>query len=182
MKVYGPGMAGNFSGDLVSISDKSGRLFEFFIMNSIDGKFLKFSTPRGEAQERLAKEAIKNLDYLEGNIGIPIFSLKARDLFQKEFPDEVEFYDIDILVQGDTLKFSLCKTKLFLDLLDENLTSFRLLQDGSRIITGAVYRTAFERSFYIARDRNYLERWVVSERFVKFCEINKLAIVFGKPI
>ncbi|EEE6745591.1 hypothetical protein CBJ05_004788, partial [Salmonella enterica subsp. enterica serovar Westhampton] len=70
-------------------------MFDFFIQNKGDGRFLRYTKPRGYAQDNFSVAKIKKADYLPVIIGIPVFfSEKAKNIFEKIISDEVSFMNV----------------------------------------------------------------------------------------
>ncbi|QKZ02422.1 imm11 family protein [Pseudomonas eucalypticola] len=168
-------------GALISLRDVKGRLSKFFIWNEIDGGFLKFTVPRGEAQAGITPRRLQVVDYLETDIGIPVFSRKAKDRLLEVAPGEVEFYECVVVCKGEEYSFFLGKILKYLPLIDEQRSTFRLLAEGERLLDDAVYKDGTIAEFYMARDREFCERLVVSSQFVELCKQGGLEVGFSKP-
>ncbi|WAH58658.1 DUF1629 domain-containing protein [Pseudomonas sp.] len=181
MKLFGIESLVSNVGGLISLPDSRGRLSKFFIWNEIDGKFLNFTVPRGEAQADVIPRRLQTVDYLESDIGIPIFSQKARDRLLEVAPGEVEFYECVVVCKGKEYSFFLGKILKYQPLIDEQRSTFRLLAEGERLLDEAVYQDAKVTDFYMARDREFCERLVVSSQFVELCKQDGLEVGFSKP-
>lgn len=180
MKLYYLKSVAKSGGDLVAISDGKNRISGYFIWDANDGKFLHFTKIHGVAQERLTEAEIAGVDYLECVISVPIFSKKARDIFEKAVPDEFEFHDILIDAQGKASIFYLCKCLRKINVINKQASVYRPLTDGSLILSQPVLRAQLDEDFYIARDRDEPQLLVVSEKFEKLCRENSLQIDFVK--
>lgn len=178
MKLYFLLGVANAGGDVVTISDKQGRIAGYFIWGKNDGKFLKFTALEGVAQENLTEAEILKSDYLDCIISVPIFSHRARTVFENTIPGELEFHDISILVGNKKVKFFLGKCLRSAAVLNKLASEYRPLTDGSLILSRPVLREKCDADFYIARDRDEPQILVVSEKFVKLCQENKLGIDF----
>lgn len=179
MKFYSLDMELRTKGALVELSDPAGRLSRYFIWNDGDGKFLNFTKSRGIAQDPLAEDDLKSLDFLQSNIDIPIFSKKAKLIFEIELPDEMEFHEITISSGLQEHLFFLAKIKTRLDLVDEARSSFRPSRGEDPIITKAAFKESISVDFGIARDSKNLEEWVVTDKFTEICRKFKLNIFFS---
>ncbi|EDW7723723.1 hypothetical protein GTR06_003174 [Salmonella enterica] len=92
-------------GNLINFPDNKGRLFDFFIQNKGDGRFLRYTKPRGYAQDNFSVAKIKKADYLPAIIGIPVLSEKAKNIFEKIIPDEMSFMNVLLNVMVMRLSF-----------------------------------------------------------------------------
>ncbi|CNE61280.1 Uncharacterised protein [Yersinia nurmii] len=121
-------------------------------------------------------------DFLPANIGIPIFSEKAMGAIRDFIPESVKGVECIISCEGRQVTYNLCWVGVYLNLVDEEKSSFRTLSDGDKILTKAIYKSDFQYDFMIARDAEFKERLVVSQGFVDFCHSKKLNVNFGEPI
>lgn len=169
-------------GDIIVLPDKKGMLAEFFIWNEGDGNFLQFSKLRAQAQGGVKWSAMRTADYLRANIGIPIFSAKAREFLTHRIPNDLQFYECEISCEGREEVFFICKVMKYMKLVDGQRSSFRTLSEGEKILNNVVYRNDLDEDFYIARDVEFCERLVVSEKFVDLCQSERLHIEFGNPL
>jgi hypothetical protein len=170
----------NTNGDLISLNDKGGRLSAYFIWNDGDGKFLNFKRPHGDAQERIRLADLQGADYIEGDIGVPIFSSRAKEFIDREFPGEMVFHEISIDCRSESIIFYLGKTMKYEKLIDESKSVFRTLPDGDKILTKPAYVELKEATFGLARDVVYSENMVVSQKFVEIAQWDNLRIKFSK--
>ncbi|MCL6353306.1 hypothetical protein [Pectobacterium polaris] len=182
MKLYSLESPIESGGDVVDINDSKGRISSYFIWNEGNGSFLKFTTPQGVAQKNIKYSDISEVDFLSANIGVPIFSEKAMHEINNFIPEIIEWAKIVISCNGDDVIYNLCKVNNFLDLIDKENSLFRILSDGDRILSKAVYKKDLKDDFIIARDINFKERLVVSQSFVDFCHSRNIKISFDVQI
>jgi hypothetical protein len=74
------------------------------------------------------------------------------------------------------------KALLYLPLVDTQRSEFTTLTDGRPLLRKAAYRTTFDLDFSIARDQEFCERLVVSQKFVDLCRREALRVDFAEPI
>ncbi|QGZ40050.1 hypothetical protein IP92_05596 [Pseudoduganella flava] len=160
--------------DPIVLRDGSSRLYDYFVTDSIPGKFLQYTTAVGRAGEYLSKNEIGRWDYLKANNPIPIFTERAKSALLIAAPDEVEFHPLKTDVHGVEMRFWLCKVKIYCDLVDESRSTSRPLAGAGNIIDKIVYRKRFDMPFHIARDRAHPFLVVVSEQFVSLCRAKGL--------
>ncbi|SUB84233.1 Uncharacterised protein [Pragia fontium] len=158
----------NWNGGLIDFSNAKSRLSSFFIWNEGDGRFLHYSKPKGKAQISFQRDKLINSDYLPANIGIPLFSKKAKDVFEKRISSEMSFYECSVECEGSDELFFLCKVENYLSIIDEEQSSFRQLLDGTKLIDIPSYKC--DELFFIARDKVFCERLIVSQKFVDTCD------------
>ncbi|QGZ40037.1 hypothetical protein IP92_05903 [Pseudoduganella flava] len=165
-------------GDLVTLNDTRGRLSAYFIWDEGDGSFLKFKPLRAEAQEFITELQVQAADCLDADVGIPIFSEKARDVFARDIPDELDFYAITVAVRSASCRFYLAKTNVYRNLVDEERSTFRAMRDGGKLLQVAAYRSDIAPDFAIARDATYRERLVATRKMIDIIGANGLAIAY----
>lgn len=181
MKIFQLQTTAEAEGDLVSFGgDRSGRMMSYFISNIGNGKFLKFAKLQAKAQEFLTSHMISNSDFLEADISIPIFSIKAASILSDEIPEQCEFYPVFIDVHGEELEFRLCKIKIYTELINTARSSWIKISDETSLIDQPVFFSSFKHQFLIARDKENPSYWVVSKSFVELCLRHGLSIQFGE--
>lgn len=178
MKLYFLYSRANANGDRVVVSDKQDRIAGYLIWNTNDGKFLNFITIQGRGQDYLTASEIRNADYLDCVISVPIFSKSAREVFKAEFPEEIDFHPISVMADTDKFDFFIGKSHKYLNILNKKESEYRPMADGSPVLSIPVLEKNFDEDFYIARDRDEPQILVVSQKFVDLCEKHKVNIGF----
>lgn len=77
---------------------------------------------------------LKKADYLPVIRGIPVFSEKAKNIFEKIIPDEMSFYECIIECDGGETIFFIGKVNDYLTLINNKKSSYRKLSDNRNII------------------------------------------------
>ncbi|MEQ4618770.1 MAG: DUF1629 domain-containing protein [Corticimicrobacter sp.] len=167
-------------GDVIDIRDPKGRISSYFIWGEGDGAFLGFTTLEGIAQENIEYSNLLEADYLSANIGVPVFSERAMREIEEFAPGSLEWARIRIACEEHVTDFYLCRTNDFLDIVDKEASSFRMLRDGDFILEKAVYKGNPGDGFLIVRDSEFKTQMLVSRRFMDFCRERKLKIDFRK--
>jgi hypothetical protein len=169
-------------GSIFDLFDPKGRIASFFIWGEGDDKQFRFSKPKAVAQQPITLQAILKSDYLTANIGVPLFSEKARSVLSAHIPDELQFYECVVQCQGQQTTFFLGKTLRYMPLVDQQQSEFRTLTGGEKILSKAAFREDTANQFFIARDVEFQERLVVSQKFVDLCRFERLNVEFSEPI
>lgn len=164
-----------WEGDLINFPDSKGRLFDFFIQNKGDGRFLQYTKPRGYAQDNFSVAKIKKADYLPVIMGIPVFSEKAKNIFERKIPDEMSFYECIIECDGDETIFFIGKVNSYLPLVNNDKSSYRKLSDNRNVICKPFFD--YQGTFFIARDEVYSHYLVVSGGFVEICKKENIKMI-----
>lgn len=81
-------------------------------------------------------------------------------------------------VNGKKTNFFICKTVKYLSIIDCDASHYRTLSDGTAILTQPVFKRSISEEFHIARDIKEKQVVVVSEKFRKHCDENRLSIAF----
>ena len=181
MKIFELKTTAQAEGDLVSFGgDRSGRLMNYFVRDIGDGKFLRFTRLQAKAQELLTSDVMKSADFIDADISIPIFSIKAAEMLMAEIPEQCEFYPLFIDVRGEEVEFRLCKIKVYTNLINAERSSWVTLSEDTRLIDQPVFFSSFKHPFLIARDQAHPGYWAVSTSFVELCLRHGLAVRFGE--
>jgi hypothetical protein len=166
------------TGERVDFKDPKRRLFGYFMWDTNDGKFLTHTTPRGVAQEGIAPADVARADYLDINIGIPVFSPKAVEIFRGSMADEMTFHPCVVECEGQDFPFFFGRINKRVALVDKARSTFRSLTDGEHVLSGAVFRSTFDEDFLIARDVEFPEQMAVTSAFRDLSLQHQLAIDF----
>ena len=154
------------------------RLFNYFISNSNDGKFLKYTTPVGIAQEDMRESDLEKLDYLDAVIGIPIFSERFVETLGSLLAQEAEFHPAEIICKRKTKTFYLTRIIRFEEWIDRDKSDYVTLDDGVKILSSTnVVTKNVQSEFYLARDTVHTN-WVASEKLKRLAEQYKMNMVF----
>lgn len=163
---------------LINFSGNNDRLVRYFVLNKDDGKFLQFSKVSGTAQKNLQDADLEICDYLQGIVGIPIVSERFVEKLAPVLEEQVTFFPIEVKAKDKTLTFFLTKINNYMDLIDYEKSGFRLLEDGTKILsTPRIIKQSLQ-EYYIARDKKTMSEWIVSEKLKTLVERHKLKMKF----
>ena len=178
MKVYNLLTTVNHSLAIIDFKDGSGRIFDYFILNEGDGRFLNFTRPVALAQSGYTPSNITGTDFINANIGIPVFSARFKEQMEEELRNNLQFVECTVKCQNQDFLFYMGKINTFIDLVDKERSAYRTLTDGTPILSRTVYLEEFEQPFLMARDKEENALAVVSETFKKLIEDKNLRIDF----
>ncbi|MGK6353391.1 imm11 family protein [Parapedobacter sp. DT-150] len=163
---------------VVDFKDGSSRLFDYFVLDKGDGRFLDFAKPTAIAQSGYTKRNITSTDFVKASIGIPIFSVDFKDKLEAELKDDLLFFECTVNCQGEAFPFYAGKVLRYISLIDRERSTFRTLSDGSSLPAKAVYREDIPEPFLVARDTDFPSRFAVSTVFRKLVEAHGLKVGF----
>lgn len=163
---------------LIVFQGNTDRLFDYFVRDAIDGEFLNYVELKGTAQEGMKEEDLEKCDFLSGIVGIPIFSERFVEKFSSLLNQECMFYPIEIKCKNRVKTFYLTKINCYQEWIDYDNSGFRILVDGSKMLTKPIVTKVFRNEFYLTRDKITKSRWVASEKLKKFVEEHKLNVEF----
>ena len=117
---------------LIEFQKQTDRLFDFFLLDSINGDFLNHIKLKGFSQEDMNEEDLEKCDFLRGVINIPIFSERFVAQFSSLLKHEVAFYPIEIKCKERVKLFYLAKINKHLRWIDYDKSGSRILFDGTK--------------------------------------------------
>ena len=166
----------NFGPNVFNIKDGSNRIFDFFILNKNNGKFLEFTKPILSTPEEMDLSKIKETDFYPVNISVPLFSERAYEFLSSTLINEVLFFECETANFSLDQKLFLAKIINYLPLIDKEKTEYRTLRDGDKIPISYTIKLVKTDNydFLIARDIEYPSLVVVSEEFVSIYKKNDL--------
>lgn len=156
----------------ISLDDK---IFAFFIMNQgveeeIEKTELEFILGKGYTLENIEKT-----DYIF-TFSALLFSKKFVDSIGEILKKEMQFFPCKLICNDVALDWYVAKIIHRFPVVDKELSVYRSLTDGKRILHSAKYRKDIEEQFYVARDSESITYFVVSDLFKNLCEKNGLMI------
>lgn len=164
----------------INITDKSGKITNYFINDTGDGKFLDFTKVKinsiGYDEEKISKT-----DLLGISLGIPIFSKKAKDKLEEILLDEIEFFESELNINQNNIICFSGKIKKKVELIDKNKSRFRTSTTGSQFLIKPILKENIEMDFYIAKDKDFPSYFYVSEKFIDLITENILKIKYSTP-
>ena len=111
------------------------RLFDYFVLNEGDGRFLNHTTVVAQAQDGLSADLVRSADFLEGVAGPPIFSAAFVAATRAELADELEFHRCVVRCQGAEFDgFFVAKVMTYLPLIDPERSRFVTLDSGTALL------------------------------------------------
>lgn len=163
---------------IVDFKDSQSRLFDFFVKSEGDGVFLKHVTPVGIAQEGYNKHSLAETDYVHSSNNIPVFSARFVEKIGVLLQDDLEFHQCTILCEDESFLFFLGKTKKYIEMIDYDLSEYRLSTESSRSLSRITFKRNFDESFFIARDKEYNTYLSTTEDFKELTDNAGLNIYF----
>jgi len=164
---------------IIDISKNDHQIFDFFVSCTDNGNFLKSTRLTAKAQNGYTRSNIMTADYLNASISAPVFSKRFVDILGEQVKEDVDFFECFVQCQGEESLFYVGKVKKFIpNLIDQEKSLYMTLAGGKRILKRAVFNKRVVTPFFLARDREFKTRWVVSDEFRDLVNANKLAINF----
>jgi hypothetical protein len=155
------------------------KYYEFFIEQKGDGKFLNYTTVKFKAQEGYTVDNIEMEDFINCTTPIPIFSEHFVNSVSKYLADDISFYPCIIICEGKIFTFYIGKILKNGSIVNEELSEYRQLRDGSNVIHRIKYNENLTNDEqYIARDQKKTYIYAVSEKFKRLAESKNLNIHF----
>ena len=92
--------------------------------------------------------------------------------------EEMKFFSCRLVCQDVSLEWYAAKIILRIPIIDKEASTYRTLSDGERVLSFIKFRRDIEEEFFIAKDKESITDFVVSELFVDICKRNGLLIDF----
>ncbi len=155
---------------------KLDKIHNFFINNNFSKKPDPRFIPVGIAPENMSDQELDKIDYLYAFTGIPLFSKKFAEMFQKEKLSGLEFSPCK-LISSSKKEHEFCIGVIlnFLNIQNSKLTEIG--QNRNALLFPTIFNK-IDQDFIIARDIKSRSLYVVSESFKNFCKLNTLNIGF----
>lgn len=155
-------------------------IYEFFKLNSGEEESIKKRDLTFVAGKGYTLSNIADTDFISCPIAL-LFSEKFVTSLGAYLKDNLQFILCKLLCGNNSIRWYAARIKRRISVIDEELSVYRKLVDGQKIIKFPRYRKNVETPFYIAEDIKYTSYYVVTELFKELCESNNINIKFDKP-
>ncbi|HEX8327639.1 MAG TPA: hypothetical protein VF629_08865 [Hymenobacter sp.] len=171
-------LTGNVSKEtaIVDLVSNANRFHAFFLAGAGDDKFLQFTSIQFNAQEGYSPSVLSTADYLEASIGVPIVSKTFTDTLGDAMRNDIAFYPCEVNCAGTVFPFYVGKILTYAQLVNVEISDFRQLTDGRKVLRFPRYNTVAEKDFFIARDQDYPHLFAASEALVSLIQVKGLSI------
>ena len=122
-------------------------------------------------------ENIEKTDYIFCPSAL-LFSKRFVEKIGNLLREEMKFFSCRLVCQDVSLEWYAAKIILRIPIIDKEASTYRTLSDGERVLNFIKFRRDIEEEFFIAKDKESITDFVVSELFVDICKKNGLLIDF----
>ena len=168
-------LKGNAIIDLVS---NANRFHAFFLAGDSNSEFIRFTPIRFKAQAGYTLSNLNETDYLEASIGVPIVSKAFVDSLGAAIKNDIAFYPCEVDCEGRTTTFYVGKILTYAQLVNVEISDFRQLTDGRKVLKFPRYNASADEGFFIARDKDYPHLFAASEALVSLIQEKELNISY----
>ncbi|MGD0248956.1 MAG: hypothetical protein ABSB75_07890 [Candidatus Limnocylindrales bacterium] len=167
-----------WSEDAVVGFEASERIFDYFVSDNPDGRFLEYRKPHAIADKGYTKANIIKTDYIRAVPSVPILSTRAIEVFGDRLRDDADIEDCIVRCGDEEFLFHILRINRRIEgLIDKSRTEYRKRRDYE-IPWFLVYNPNIQEPFMLAKDAERITYWVASEAFRELALKNKLKISF----
>ena len=130
-----------------------------------------------KAFNQQVKNNIEKTDYIFCPSAL-LFSKRFVEKIGNLLREEMKFFSCRLVCQDVSLEWYAAKIILRIPIIDKEASTYRTLSDGERVLNFIKFRRDIEEEFFIAKDKESITNFVVSELFVDICKRNGLLIDF----
>ena len=110
-------------------------------------------------------ENIEKTDYIFCPSAL-LFSKRFVEKIGNLLREEMKFFSCRLVCQDVSLEWYAAKIILRIPIIDKEASTYRTLSDGERVLSFIKFRRDIEEEFFIAKDKESITDFVVSELFV----------------
>lgn len=152
-------------------------IFSFFRLDigdeeKIKRRRLEFVAGGGYKLENIAKT-----DYIDCPSAL-LFSKRFVEKAGDVLRNELQFFPCKLICQDIDFDWYATKITRSISMIDKEASIYRTLSDGEKMLKFVKYRKDIEEQFFIAKDKESVTDWAVSELFMDLCKKNGLLIKF----
>lgn len=160
-------------------------IFSFFIMDKGNEEKIKRRRLDFVAGTGYTLENIENTDYIFCPSAL-LFSKRFVERVGNLLREEMKFFPCKLICQDVSLDWYAAKIMRSIPIIDKEASTYRTLSDGEKMLKFVKFRKDIEEQFFIAKDKESVTYFVVSELFMDLCKKNSLLINFkdvhSKPL
>lgn len=161
---------------ILDLLSNANRFHAFFIAGDGDDKFLRFTPIRFQAQAGYTLSNLNEADYLEASIGVPIVSKAFVDILGAVVKNDIAFYPCEVDCEGVATIFYVGKILTYAHLVNADISDFRQLTDGRKVLRFPKYNVSTDKKFFIARDEKFPHLFAASEALASLIQEKELNI------
>jgi hypothetical protein len=161
---------------ILDLLSNANRFHSFFLAGDGDDKFIRFTPIRFEAQAGYTLSTLNEADYLEASIGVPIVSKSFIDSLGEIVKNDIAFYPCEVDCEGVKTTFYVGRILTYARLINADISDFRQLTDGRKVLKYPRYNASADKEFFIARDKDFPHLFAASEALVSLIKENGLNI------
>jgi hypothetical protein len=155
-------------------------VFSFFVMNRDEEEKIREINLHFVAGTGYNLKNVAKTDYILTSSAM-LFSMRFVERIGEILKKEMQFFPCKVICQDVSLDWYAAKIMHYFPLVDKELSTYRTLTDGTKVLKYVKYREDIEEQFYIAKDIENLSYVAVSDLFKNLCEENGLMISFNQP-
>ena len=152
-------------------------IFSFFRLDIGDEEKIKRRRLDFVAGEGYTLENIENTDYIDCPCAL-LFSKRFVERVGNILREELQFFPCTLTCQDVNLDWYAAKIIRSIPIIDKEASTYRTLSDGEKMLKYVKYRGDIKEQFFLARDKESITDWIVSELFLDLCKDNDLLIHF----
>lgn len=155
-------------------------IFSFFRLDIGDEEKIKKRRLDFIAGAGYTLENIEKTDYIDCSVAL-LFSKRFVEKVGNVLREEMQFFSCNLICQDVNLDWYAAKIIRSIPIIDKEASTYRTLSDGEKILKFVKYRKDIEEQFFIAKDKESITDFVVSELFRDLCKKNDLLVNFEEP-
>lgn len=180
LKLYRINTTINHPDNMAGLKKNEEEIFSFFTLNKGDEEKIKRRKLDFFAGTGYTLNNIEKTDYIDCPSAL-LFSKRFVERIGNILKEEMQFFPCNLICQHTNFEWYAARIIRSIPIIDKEASTYRTLTNGDKMLKFARYRKDIEQKFYIAKDKEYITDFVVSQLFKELCENNDLLIKFEKP-
>lgn len=180
LKLYRINTTLNHPDYMAGLKKNSEEIYSFFRLDKGDEEKIKRGRMEFFAGTGYTLDNIEKTDYINCPSAL-LFSKRFVERVGNTLKEEMQFFPCNLICQDVSFEWYAAKIIRRIPIIDKEASTYRTLTDGQKILDFVKYRRDIEEKFFIAKDKEYITDFLVSQLFKELCENNDLLIKFEKP-
>ncbi len=180
LKLYRINTTLNHPDNMAGIKKNDDEIYSFFRLDDGDEEKIKRIKLDFFSGTGYTLDNIEKTDYINCPSAL-LFSKRFVERVGNPLKEEMQFFPCNLICQDIRFEWYAAKIIRRIPIIDREASTYRTLTDGEKILDFVKYRKDIEEHFFIAKDKESITYFVVSELFKDLCEENGLLINFDEP-
>lgn len=178
LKIYSINTTIDHPDYMAGLKKNDNDIFSFFRLDMGDEEKIKKRRLEFIAGAGYTIANIEKTDYIFCPAAL-LFSKRFVEKIGNVLGEEMQFFPCNLICEDVNFEWYATRIKRRISIIDKQASTYRTLSAGEKVLKFVKYRKDIDEQFFIAKDKDNVTYFVVSELFMQLCNNNNLLINFN---